>query len=439
VLTVDPSSSLASRLVIHGRTLSVSRAVTREIAGNLKEDAEHARQKGDKRNTYLMREGVVFPNSPAAAALPETEVEKRQQAFNARKTLLRSNPSLYISKTRLSVRQLPLFVTDRGLKRLAIYATREFDAEIKAGTREGLTRLEESDDTLSPALAGRSKKRGERPTPVVQSKVVRQTEKLDPLTGAGRSRGYGFLEMRSHKEALKVLRWANNNAAVGALVWEWWTAELAEIKERAEAALVKARAAAASGESAAPAAPGKEKESIEDLEARIKKLNERIAEGDERSAGGMRGGKTLLIEFSVENVQVVRRRVDKISSTREGGAAGAGAGGKRKAGTIAAEDSDDESGPSGKRARFDRNGKGGKGDFKKGDRRDSRDDRKGGRDDRKGGRDDRKGGKFGRRESMDARVPKPAPAPEEQKGIEKLGGQLGSLIGRKRKMRRGGK
>jgi nucleolar protein 4 len=40
---------------------------------------------------------------------------------------------------------------------------------------------------------------------------------------------------------------------------------------------------------------------------------------------------------------------------------------------------------------------------------------------------------------MDARVPKPAPAPEEQKGIEKLGGQLGSLIGRKRKMRRGGK
>lgn len=57
MLTIDPSSSLASRLVIHGRSLAVTRAVTREIAGNLKEDAEHARQQNDKRNTYLMREG----------------------------------------------------------------------------------------------------------------------------------------------------------------------------------------------------------------------------------------------------------------------------------------------------------------------------------------------------------------------------------------------
>jgi nucleolar protein 4 len=271
--------------------------VTREIAGNLKEDAELARQKGDKRNTYLMREGVVFPNSPAAAALPAVEVEKRQAAFNARKTLLRSNPSLYISKTRLSVRQLPLFVTDRGLKRLGIYATREFDAEVAAGTREGFTRAEEQDATLSPALEGKKPKRGERQTAVVQSKIVRQQEKIDPLTNAGRSKGYGFLEMRSHKEALKVLRWANNNPAVGPLVWEWWTAELAEIKERAEKALAAARA----GTGEAP------KETVEELEARVKKLSERVAEGDDRSQGGMRGGKTLMLEFSVENVQVSRK------------------------------------------------------------------------------------------------------------------------------------
>lgn len=57
VLTVDPSSSLASKLVLHGRTLDVSRAVTREQAGVMKEDGERARQAGDKRNTYLMREG----------------------------------------------------------------------------------------------------------------------------------------------------------------------------------------------------------------------------------------------------------------------------------------------------------------------------------------------------------------------------------------------
>jgi len=60
VLTADPSSSLASRLVIHGRTLEVTRAVTREDAGRMKEDSERARMAGDKRNTYLMREGGMY-------------------------------------------------------------------------------------------------------------------------------------------------------------------------------------------------------------------------------------------------------------------------------------------------------------------------------------------------------------------------------------------
>jgi nucleolar protein 4 len=233
---------------------------------------------------------VVFPNSPAAAALPEAEVEKRQASFNARRALLRSNPSLYISKTRLSIRQLPLFVTDRGLKRLAIHAIREFDAEVEAGNREGLTRAEETDETLSPALEARKekKKRGERETAVIQSKIVRQSEKLDPLTAQGRSKGYGFLEMRSHKDALKVLRWANNNAEVGALFGEWWKVELGEILERTKATLAKARE--------------EKKPDVEELEARVKRLEARVAE--KGTENGMRGGKTLMIEFSIENVQV---------------------------------------------------------------------------------------------------------------------------------------
>lgn len=402
VLTADPSSSLASRLVLHGRTLTVSRAVTRETAGHLAEDNQRAREKGDKRNTYLMREGVVFPNSPAAAALPASEIEKRQGAFNARKTLLRSNPSLYISKTRLSVRQLPLFVTHRGLKRLAIYAVRAFDDEVKAGTREALSRIEQEDDTVSPALEGRKLKKGERQTAVVQSKIVRQNEKVDPLTGQGRSKGYGFLELRSHREALKVLRWANNNAAVGPLLWEWWSTELADLRERAR----KELAAVKDGKTG--------KESAGELEARLKKLDGRVAEGDERSGGGMRGGKTLLIEFSIENVQVVRRRVEKISGPRDRKDKGEKADkGKRKA-----EDSDEER------------------DAKR-PRRDSKPDK--GRRDSRGG-EERKG----KDRSKGKREGKPEPKPEAEKtdeprGLEKLGSHLGSLIGRKRKQRRGGK
>lgn len=61
VLTIDPSSGAASRLVLHGRTLDVVRALRREDAALKKEDGERARLKGDKRNTYLMREGGESP------------------------------------------------------------------------------------------------------------------------------------------------------------------------------------------------------------------------------------------------------------------------------------------------------------------------------------------------------------------------------------------
>ena len=57
ILTPDPSSATAQQLVMHGRTLSVVRAVTRDEAGKLKEAGEKQREKADKRNLYLLREG----------------------------------------------------------------------------------------------------------------------------------------------------------------------------------------------------------------------------------------------------------------------------------------------------------------------------------------------------------------------------------------------
>ena len=59
LLTPDPSSSLARSLAIHGRTLDVTRAVTRNEAEKLKDEGIKKREKEDKRNIYLMREGGV--------------------------------------------------------------------------------------------------------------------------------------------------------------------------------------------------------------------------------------------------------------------------------------------------------------------------------------------------------------------------------------------
>ncbi|KAK1225250.1 RNA recognition motif-containing protein [Marasmius sp. AFHP31] len=289
ILTPDPSSSLARSLVLHGRTLDVVRAVTRTEAGKLREEGEKRRQKADKRNMYLLREGVILPNTPAAENLAPADLERRTASFGARKNLLKSNPSLYVSKTRLSIRQIPLFVTEHMLKRLALHAVKAFNIEYKSGERKGLTADELDDFEPEPEqdagadAKGKGKSKDRPHTGVKQTKIVRQQERVDPVTGKGRSKGYGFVEMYKHADALRVLRWANNNAKLGTLLEEWWKEELRELIKREK---------------------GKGKE--EKSEDRLKRLQ---AEVDNVESNGVKQGKgTLIIEFSIENVQVVKRR-----------------------------------------------------------------------------------------------------------------------------------
>lgn len=115
------------------------------------------------------------------------------------------------------------------LKRLANYAMKEFEREVKAGNQKALTNEEKSTfiidasgtkEQLGPTKAERL--RGVPASRVRQSKILRQADRVDPLTGLGRSKGYGFLELGCHADALRVLRWANANRDVGALFRGWW-------------------------------------------------------------------------------------------------------------------------------------------------------------------------------------------------------------------------
>ncbi|KAF9787823.1 hypothetical protein BJ322DRAFT_1105870 [Thelephora terrestris] len=277
ILTPDPSSSLAQGLVLNGRTLDVVRAVTRDEATKLKEEGERKREKADKRNAYLLREGVIMANSPVADLIPAEELEKRMNSFNARRNLLRTNPSLYVSKTRLSVRQIPVGVTEYMLKRLANYAVREFEEEVTKGEREPLDQVEIEADVTEESKARKGKKSGQK---VKQAKIVRESSKVDVLTGKGKSKGYGFLELHEHEDALRVLRWVNNNKVVGDLWNGWWKSEVNELIR-------------------------KEKGGGEEGAARLKKLKEEAQRDGNRWKAT---NKTLIVEFSIENVQVTERR-----------------------------------------------------------------------------------------------------------------------------------
>lgn len=199
--------------------------------------------------------------------------------------MLRTNPSLYVSKTRLSVRQIPLFATERCLRRLATHAIRAFEEEVKKGERQGLTPDELAEDVKEPDETGSSTakaKSGKRPQGiktkgVKQAKIVRQQDRVDPVTGKGRSKGYGFIEMPRHADALRVLRWANNNPAVGALLSGWWKEELADLLKL-------------------------EKGKKDADEAKMKRIKDEMENPVKAHKG------TLIVECSIENVQVVQRR-----------------------------------------------------------------------------------------------------------------------------------
>lgn len=203
------------------------------------------------------------------------------------------------------------------LKRLAMYAAREFEDEVKLDEREGLTRDElqpaaETTTTTEDKEAGKKKgkaKKG-RNTGIRQAKIVRAADRIDALSGKGRSRGYGFIETEEHAAALRILRWTNNRPGVVGLMRGWWKEEIKDLVAALE----------------------KSEERQDEKETRLKRLKEELdrleTEGEDRS-----GNKTLILEFAIEvsrkmldlclnwgspgvnqNIQVVKRRKERFET-----------------------------------------------------------------------------------------------------------------------------
>lgn len=159
------------------------------------------------------------------------------------------------------------------MKRLANYAMKEFEKEVKNGHQKALTGDEQSVTVVDAGSLGGAlpqttaeRIRGVPPSRVRQAKILRQADRVDPLTGMGRSKGYGFLELATHGDALRVLRWANANKDVGALFRGWWRETLEKMIEKVE-----------NGESIGGAPPTKNISSKE-KEERLKRLREKMSD-----------------------------------------------------------------------------------------------------------------------------------------------------------------
>lgn len=204
------------RYSLEGRVLNITKAVDRSEAEKLTAEgvAHRYKRDNDKRKLYLLSEGTIASNSPMYKLLSPAEIQLREASLKQRKQLIESNPSLHMSLTRLSIRNIPRTVSSKDLKQLARQAIVGFAKDMKEGKRSPLSQeeLRRGDAEMREADKER-KKKGKGV--VRQAKIVFENKdgsKVSENSGAGRSRGYGFIEYFNHRHALMGLRWLNGHA-----------------------------------------------------------------------------------------------------------------------------------------------------------------------------------------------------------------------------------
>ncbi|CBZ29676.1 putative RNA-binding protein [Leishmania mexicana MHOM/GT/2001/U1103] len=138
----------------------------------------------DPRNLYLLQEGLVLPGSAAAKGLHPRYLQMIEDDYAGRKQQL-TNSNYFVSKTRLSVRNLPRTMSENDMRRLFAEQARAY---LKKHPED--------------AEKGKWGKYG----PIRNVKLLKDT--------AGVSRGYGFIEFVNHNVALNTLRMLNNNPTV---------------------------------------------------------------------------------------------------------------------------------------------------------------------------------------------------------------------------------
>jgi nucleolar protein 4 len=273
---VDPSG----RYTFEGRVLIISKAVDKDEATKLRQDGidrRNALEKNDKRRLYLLREGRIGPESPLHGKLPPSEQAMRATNARQRKTLVEKNPSLHLSLTRLAVRNIPKWMTSKDLKALARKAIVGFATEASEGLRQKLSKEELARGGDDMKEAERQRKLN-RSGVVKQAKIVFETRQGSKIAGgqkrsaedgeAGRSRGYGFIEYHTHRSALMGLRWLNGHKVD--------PTEIADLN----------------------AAGGK-----------ASKLATQVVGTEDRI-------KRLIVDFALENINVVHRRSERVKKSR---------------------------------------------------------------------------------------------------------------------------
>ncbi|EHK48535.1 hypothetical protein TRIATDRAFT_236581 [Trichoderma atroviride IMI 206040] len=238
----DENADPSGKYTMDGRVLQVAQAVNKNEAANLAENSLAQRRQKDKRHLYLLSEGAIG-NSPLRGLLTDAEVRMRTMSAQQRKKLVEKNPMLHISLTRLALRNIPNDMGAKELKELARKAVVEFAKDVKEGRRQPPSKEENARDGKDAKDKEKDRKQ-KRKGIVKQAKIVfedNKGSKVSESSGAGKSRGYGFIEYTSHRHALMGLRYLNghqldgNNGRKQRLIVEFAIENAQVVKRRQEA------------------------------------------------------------------------------------------------------------------------------------------------------------------------------------------------------------
>nr|CCC54201.1 putative RNA-binding protein [Trypanosoma vivax Y486] len=138
----------------------------------------------DPRPPVFVQEGLILPDTPAARGLHPRYLGMIQLDYEARKNQLRDS-NMFVSTTRLSVRNLPRTVDERELRTL-------FSSHVRVFLKKHKEWVE--------------KDKWGKFGPIKNVKIVRDS--------AGTSKGYAFIEFINHPIALHALRAVNNNPTI---------------------------------------------------------------------------------------------------------------------------------------------------------------------------------------------------------------------------------
>ncbi|OPB46631.1 hypothetical protein A0O28_0067550 [Trichoderma guizhouense] len=274
----DENADPTGKYTLDGRVLQVAQAVGKNEAANLAENSLAARRQKDKRRLYLLSEGQLGAGSPLRGLLSDAEVRMRQASAAQRKKLVEKNPMLHISMTRLALRNIPNDIGAKDLKELARKAVVGFAKDVKEGRRQPLSKEENARDGKDAKDKEKDRKL-KRKGIVKQAKIVfedNKGSKVSETSGAGKSRGYGFIEYTSHRWALMGLRYLNgleldgNNGRKQRLIVEF-AIENAQVVKRRQDAENASRAPKTKGNDTADASESEEDEEEEEAPASKKK------------------------------------------------------------------------------------------------------------------------------------------------------------------------